>query len=442
MADAIMQLRIAREMFRSLQGYRNVAAIVVALGLLQGGASALSAFAPLTLLARGEGVMAISIVTAFYAAGFLLGALRATGAVRAIGHIRAFAGFAGGATLLVLALYGLADLWFWLLLQAGIGFCMASLLTTGESWIADVAPREQRGSILSYYLVVSKIGQISGPALLVGLAPAHPVVFMGIAAAFAGSLIPVCATRRTQPLPPSVQPFGVRDTWVTAPAAVLAAFAAGAVNGAVLQLYPLYAVGDVLTSDFSRTAVFNAALAAGALIAQWPAGRISDAGDRRLVIGALAALGSMVAFALGIFRETAAWPVLLILAGLWGAGAMSFYGIAVAHAADRAAPGQTTAMMSGILVVWALGALIGPLLAGLAIASPLGAGGLFIYASVVLATLAFAMMARRVGRQGVPAVEKSPFTVAPTTSTALASLDPRADETFDAPCAQDVETNS
>jgi hypothetical protein len=45
-----------------LQDYRNVAAIVVALGVLQAGTSALSAFAPLTLLARRESAPAIARV--------------------------------------------------------------------------------------------------------------------------------------------------------------------------------------------------------------------------------------------------------------------------------------------------------------------------------------------------------------------------------------------
>ncbi|MGE3143690.1 MAG: MFS transporter, partial [Hyphomonadaceae bacterium] len=309
-----------RALVSSLGDYRNVAAIVAGLGILQAGTSALGAFAPLTLLARGESAMGVAIVSASYAAGFLIGALRATASVRAIGHIRAFAGFAAAATIFVLALYQFAHLWAWMAVQACIGICVAALLTTGESWIADVAPRERRGAIVSFYLVISKVGQILGPIALIGMAPAHPSAFMAIGAALAGSLIPVCATRRTQPQAPSVQPFGVREAWATAPAAVLASFAAGAVNGSVLQLYPLYAVEDVATANFFRTASLNAALALGALVAQWPAGWISDRRDRRVVIAALAALGAGVALALGLLRDSAPWAALLALAALWGAG--------------------------------------------------------------------------------------------------------------------------
>lgn len=416
-----------------LRDYRNVAAIVVALGILQAGASALSAFVPLTLLSHGETAFSVALVSTCYAGGFLVGALRATASVRAIGHIRAFAGFAATGAILVLALYGFPELAAWMLVQALIGLCMAALLTTGESWVADVAPRERRGAIVSYYLVISKAGQIAGPIALVGLAPAHPAAFMAIAAALAGSLVPVCATRRTQPQAPSVKPFGIREAWATAPAAVLASFAAGVVNGSVLQLYPLYAVDNVATTNFGRTASFNAALAFGALIAQWPAGAISDRIDRRIVICALAGLGALFAAGLGVLRDTAPWPVLLALAALWGAGSMSFYGVAVAHAADRAEPGQTTGMMSGILVVWAIGALSGPLLFGAAIDSPLGRGGLFVATSLVLACLSLTMVMRRAATPAAINSQKAPFSVAPATSPTLAILDPRTDEQRNGP---------
>lgn len=410
-------------MIRGSADYRSLAAVVAALALVQMCVGALSAFGPLTLIARGEGPLAISAVAACYAAGFLIGARRAPEAIRAIGHIRAFAGFAAFATILALGPFIFSPTVAWMAIQAGIGACVASLLTAGESWIADVAPANRRGAIVSYYLTVSKLGLIAGPLVLVQVAPSHPVGFVVIAAVMAASLIPVCATRRTQPKPIAVEPFGLRQAWRTAPASVIASGAAGAVNGSVLQLYALYAPG---AGDIQKAAGLNAAFAIGALIAQWPAGAWSDRIDRRIVIALLAGAAAIVALALTGLRDTAPWPVVLMLAALWGAGSMSFYGIAVAHAADRAAPGQATGMMSGVLVVWAIGAMIGPAIAGLVMASPVGPGGLFLYAAAMLAALAAAMAFRRADTPPVTAREKAPFTVAPATSVAMSAIDPRS----------------
>lgn len=411
----------------ALSDYRNVAAIVGGLAFMQAAIAALSAYAPLVLASRGAGAFEVGIAAAGYACGFLGGALRAAGAVRAIGHIRAFSGFAAFAALATIALFTVGDLAPWIALQAALGFCVSTLLTAGESWIADVAPSRRRGALLAFYMIVSKIGQIAGPLTIASVSPGDAAGFMIIAGLFTTSLIPVCLTRRGQPQPPSSEPFHLRDLWRSAPAAVLAAFAAGAVNGAVLQLYALYANSGTQGNGLAAAAELNGAIALGAVIAQWPAGWVSDRIDRRVIIAGLAGAGCLASVALAFLGPSLPWTAVLLLAAAWGAGSMSFYGVAVAHAADRAAPGQATAMMAGILVVWAIGAIAGPLFAGLAMASPLGPPGLFAYAGAGLLLLCASMIARRAGTAAPPQADKSPFALAPATSTSMAQLDPRAD---------------
>lgn len=413
---------------RALVDYRNLAAIIVGLALMQAAVAALSAFAPLALSSRGAGTIEIGIAAAGYGLGFLAGALRAVPIVRSIGHVRAFAGFAAIAAIASLVLFSTPYLAFWVLLQVGLGFCVSTLLTAGESWIADVAPQEKRGALLAFYMVVSKIGQIVGPLSIAAMAPGEAAGFMVVGALFAASLVPVSMTRRGQPLPPAAEPFGLKDLWRAAPAAVMAALIAGAVNGSVLALYAIYASALSPDSQLAAAAAFNGALALGAVAAQWPAGIISDRLDRRTVIAALAAFGALASIVLLAWGTSLPWSTTLLVAGLWGAGSMSFYGIAVAHAADRAAPGQATGMMAGILVVWAVGALIGPLIAGAAMSSPLGPSGLFAFAAAGLSLLTIAMFVRRVRVASATAEEKAPFTVAPATSMSLTQIDPRGDD--------------
>lgn len=413
---------------RALGDYRNLAAIILGLALMQAAVAALSAYAPLALSHRGLGAFEIGIAAAGYGLGFLAGALRAVPVVRAIGHIRAFSGFAAVAAIAAMTLFPTVDLAPWVALQVALGFCVSTLLTAGESWVADVAPQEKRGALLAFYMVVSKLGQIAGPLSVAVLAPGEAAGFMVIGALFAASLVPVSVTRRGQPAPPSAEPFGLRDLWRVAPAAVMAALIAGAVNGSVLALYAIYASALSPDSELAAAAAFNGALALGAVAAQWPAGMISDRFDRRMVIAALAGAGAVASIALMAWGPSLPWVSVLVLAGLWGAGSMSFYGIAVAHGADRAAPGQTTGMMAGILVVWAVGALVGPLIAGAAMSGPMGPSGLFGYAAGGLLLLALAMFVRRVRASPAPVEEKAPFTIAPATSVSLTQIDPRADD--------------
>ena len=54
--------------------YRNVAAIVIALAILQTATGALSVVGPLTLVSQGAGPLKIGAIVSSYALGFLLGA--------------------------------------------------------------------------------------------------------------------------------------------------------------------------------------------------------------------------------------------------------------------------------------------------------------------------------------------------------------------------------
>ena len=408
--------------------YRNLAAIVLGLTLMQAAATGLGAFGILTLTVRGASPFDVGIAAAGYAFGFLVGALRATSVVRSVGHIRTFAAFAATAAIATLLLHATFYLAFWMMLQALLGFCVSSLLTAGESWVAEAAPAERRGRLLAFYMVVSKFGQIAGPACIASLVAGAPSGFMIIAGLFAASLVPVSMTRRSQPSPPSQETFSVLQLWRTAPAAVLAAFTAGVVNGAVLQLYPLFSRYAGPGTGLANAAAFNAALALGAVLLQWPAGWASDRIDRRLVVAGLAAIGALASAALLFGVSSLPWIAILALATVWGAGALSFYGIAVAHAVDRAPPGQTTGTMSGILVVWAIGAFAGPLIAGWLMSGPIGPAALFAFAALGLAALAASMVVRRLGVAPTAPSEKSPFVVSPATSPALVLIDPRADE--------------
>lgn len=84
---------------------------------------------------------------------------------------------------------------------------------------------------------------------------------------------------------------------------------------------------------------------------------------------------------------------IIALLAIWGAGALCFYGICVAHAIDRTPGGQVAQVTSGLLFVWAAGSIFGPLLSGLALKLA-GGFGLFGLAGVCLAAMTFYMLVR------------------------------------------------
>jgi MFS family permease len=183
-----------------------------------------------------------------------------------------------------------------------------------------------------------------------------------IAAALAAlSMVPICFTAAEQPAPPKAQPLALVEQFATAPAAVIGCFGAGLVNGGVLALAPLYASQHY---GASAAAEFYSAAFTGSLLLQWPAGRVSDRVDRRLVIAALTGVAAVASFALALWSGQLSALSAVLLFFMWGAGALSFYGIAVAHMADRAEPGRLAHSAAGLLFVWAAGSVLGPLIMG------------------------------------------------------------------------------
>lgn len=406
-----------------MRSFRDLFSLILTLTILQLAGGALGVLLPLSLDAAGASPSAIGLVQACFAVGFMAGALAATALIRRMGPIRAYSAAAAACAAITLALYLRIDPVVWAAMRAVQGFCIVLMFAAAESWLAVSAPPGKRGSVLGVYHVSVKLSLLAGPFLIVGLAPVSAGPFMIAAAIFALSLIPLCATRQIEPAPPTMESFSIASLWRAAPAAVVAAFVVGMTNQGMVALLPVYAarLGD---GAVTAAAALNATMWIGGVLLQWPAGRLSDRLDRRVVIAALAVISCVGSIALMALGAAASLPVAMALIAIWGAGALSIYGVAVAHAAD-AAPGQTQRAIALMLLVWAAGAVIGPALAGV-VMQALGPRGLFMGGTLASLALAAAMIARRRFRDPTLTQEKAPFEPAGTTSPAAAAVDPRA----------------
>ncbi|MEZ5939466.1 MAG: MFS transporter [Hyphomonadaceae bacterium] len=408
--------------------YRSFFAVVAGLTVLQGAMAANALVVALNLRRLGASNIEIGLVAAAFASGFLAGALGAPREILRIGHIRTFVMLAALAAIGALALSISHATVFWALVQAGLGLCCAGLLTAGESWIAQAAPASGRGAVLGFYHLVSKTGAIISPFLVSSVIAGDSRLMM-LAAFFCAALLPIAATNSAPPTVVAARPLGPVTIFRIAPAAAVAALCAGAVNNSVAQLYPLYAASIQPEAPAAMAAAFNAMLLIGAMTALWPIGFISDRIDRRLVMGALGSLAAGAALALAVFDPP---YIVMGLALVFGAGSLSYYAVAVAHAADRVDPEHATGMMAGILVTWGLGSIAGPLVAGAVMSVGFGPSGLFVFAAFALAGMAAFMLVRSAAREAPVEETKEPFGAAPATSLAIAELDPRGtDEQFE-----------
>jgi MFS family permease len=395
---------------------RNVAALIAAIAILQLAGGLLGVRLPLAFIADGHSRTELGLVAASYSAGFMMGATIATMLLARVGHIRVYAACAAVFSVATLALHFSGDVWSWGLARMAAGVSVALMFAAIESWMSFSIGAHARGEVMSVYMVMTKAALALGPFFAFGYAPEAPEPFMVAAAIAALSMVPICFTSVEQPTPPKAQPLALVEQFATAPAAVIASFGAGLVNGGVLALAPLYASQHY---GPNAAAEFYSAAFTGSLLLQWPAGRVSDRLDRRLVIAALTAIAAVSAFALALWSgRLSSWSAVMLFF-LWGAGALSFYGIAVAHMADRAEPGRLAQSAAGLLFVWAGGSIIGPILMG-PLVDVFDVAGMFWFAGVAALAVCGAMFWRRNTR--AEALSKEEFSPQIATSVSAGEI--------------------
>jgi MFS family permease len=395
---------------------RNVAALIAAIAILQLAGGLLGVRLPLAFTADGHSRTELGLVAASYSAGFMLGAMVATQLLARVGHIRVYAACAAIFSAATLTLHFTGDVWSWGLARMAAGVSVALMFAAIESWMNFTIGSRVRGEIMGVYMVMTKASLALGPFLAFNYAPQAAEPWMIAAAIGALSMVPICFTAAEQPDPPKAQPLALVELFATAPAAVIASFGAGLVNGGVLALAPLYAAehyGDYAAAEFYSAAFI------GSLLLQWPAGRWSDRVDRRLVIAGLTGLAALSAFALALGSGRLLEWAAAALFFLWGAGALSFYGIAVAHMADRAEPGKLPQSAAGLLFVWAAGSVIGPIVMG-PLVDWFDVAGMFWFAGAAALAVSAAMFWRRGARE--PASSKEEFSPQIATSVSAGEI--------------------
>ncbi|MAN74251.1 MAG: hypothetical protein CME85_10880 [Henriciella sp.] len=412
-----------------MSDYRNVWALIAAAAFLQLGGGILGVVTPLGLETLGVSPGLIGAIAAAYALGFMVGAYTATNAVILFGNIRVFSAAAAtcGASVLVMQLA--LDPWSWTVVRILQGAAFAWMFSSIEAWLGATVSMKNRGSVSGFYHLIAKVALVVGPFFVAGLAPVDFRPYLWAAIFLTLSLLPVCLTRRGEPPAPSVEPLAFRRLFEIAPSAVIAVFLAGLINSGTLALLPLYAgvaLPDVPGGSTGAAAVAAAACWTGGLISQWPAGRISDHIDRRVVIAVMGGISAAAALVLGLFPGLPEnWIVIAL--GVWGLGSLSFYGIGVAHAIDRSDTAQISRVMSGLLFVWAAGSVIGPPLSGYAFRVPFTEGGLFLLAAILSIVLTVSMMYRRTRRQDVPKDAQEPWMITLPSTANTGEIDPRTD---------------
>jgi len=350
-----------------------ITALLLGVAFLLAGNGLQFTLLPLRATEEGFSAFSIGIMGSSYFAGFVAGCVIAPYLILRAGHIRAFAAMVATATVAVLAHALMIDPDIWFLLRALTGFCLAGIYLVIESWLNDRASNDNRGLVMSTYIIVN-YAAITAGQLMVTLYPAADFRLFALSAALlAVAIVPVALTRSAQPAPITIVRFRPMRLYHAAPVALVGSFMVGVASGAFWGLAVVFALAIGLDAD--GAAIFTSVAVAAGALAQWPIGRISDRIDRRAVLAVLLAGAVVAGLALGLTPVMGYSP--FVLAFLFGALTLPGYSLVAAHAYDKTPNSEAVETAAGILLAFGAGSIAGPVLASAAMAV-FGSGGLFL----------------------------------------------------------------
>lgn len=360
----------------------------------------------------------IGVVMSAYFAGFVAGSVYTPRLIERVGHIRAFAALASVASALALVFAMLIVAPVWVVLRAIHGACYAGLVIVIESWLNGSTERSQRGTVLGTYMVVL-YGSWALSQPMLNLAPADGfVLFCLVSMCLSLSLVPITLTDAGVPGGVTPSRLGVGKLYAISPLAVIGAFTMGAVIAAFFGMGPTYAQASGL--DKAGIATFLSVMLLGALTVQWPAGWLSDRVERRYVIVVSACVGAAAAVAISLYNGAGVAP-LLVLSYVFGGASMPIYSLCVAHANDRVDEHAIVATASGLVLVYGIGSIFGPVVASLAMEA-VGERGLFGFIAASLGAYAVYAGFRTVRGPRELGRAKPSFVAVPQTSHAVIAL--------------------
>ena len=181
---------------------------------------------------------------------------------------------------------------------------------------------------------------------------------------------------------------------------------------------PVYAIEIGLSA--AQTALFLSMAILGGALVQIPAGIITDKFNRRYVLIGFSLFAIIICFITGASSLIDYRQDLLAfgLVFLFGAATMPIYSICATHANDFASPQELVDLSASLILLYALGAIVSPVVSGYLIEN-YGAGSMFTYIGFIHTVLVF----YSIWRMGIrPAISITSYRYVPRTSMYIKAI--------------------
>jgi MFS family permease len=372
-------------------GLKSVIVLLIGVAILSVGHGLHGSLIGVRSSAEGFSATTTGVIMSGYFLGLLISSTVTPRFVQSVGHIRVFAAFASVVSSAVL----LVPLWinpvWWFLMRFISGLCMSGLYIVCESWLNSASTNANRGRLLSLYMIVT-YGSNGLGQLLLNVSDASGFTrFIIVSALLSLALVPLTLVPTEVPSLRGTRPVQLSQIYRASPLAVVGAFANGLGQSVFFSMGAVF--GLMQGMPLSHVSLMMALPPIGVILSQYPAGLISDRFDRRSIIMMMSALAVAVASASLIAGHRS--PFVLI-AGFtaFGTVALPLYSLVLAHANDHIGRDQILGASAKLVMLYGLGALAGPSIAG-ELMDRFGPQGYLLYLIAVYGVIAgFAFLRR------------------------------------------------
>ena len=359
----------------------------------------------------------MSVVMSAYFVGFLGASRLVPEFIRRVGHVRVFAALASLISAILILYPLLVNPWIWTGGRIIVGFCFCGVYITAESWLNNAATNENRGQLLSSYMVVQMAGIVAAQLLLLVGDPGGFELFVLISVLVSISFAPILLSITPTPAFEATKPMSIKHLFKTSPLGCVGMFFLGGIFSAQFGMAPVF--GTTAGFSLSEISIFVAAFYIGAMVFQFPIGWLSDRMDRRILIVVTSAIAFIAALTSILVLD-----VFLILVGsalIIGGMSNPLYSLLIAYTNDFLELDDMASASGGLLFLNGLGAISGPLLTGY-LMTQTGPEGYFIILATLLGSLTVYGFYRMTQR-GISDVDTSSYaTVLPTASVVAVEI--------------------
>lgn len=342
------------------------------------------------------------LIMSGYSMGFLLSAVFTPKLVANVGHVRVFAALTAVASSSILAHSFLVEPVAWFAFRFITGFCISGAYVISESWLNRATTNENRGSLLSVYMVVQLSAWAAGQLLLNVADPAGFRLFIIVSVLLSIAVVPMLLTASPAPAIAAARHFSLLSLYRTSPSGFVGMFGVGLSYGAFFSMGAVFAGAAGL--GIAEISYFMALTILGGVIMQWPIGRLSDKLDRRKVLIGTTIIAGFACGVIGVLG-TADFRLVIAAFFIYGGMCLPMYALCIAQTNDYLEHDDMVAASGTLVLVAGLGLVIGPLLVALAIDWQGAAGFALFLAIVHLGVGAFSLY-RMTRRQSLPMEEQ------------------------------------